>query len=376
MLSLSRRRAPLNKTPEGDGLLGLPDDILILISEQCRIDELLALRLTSSRTRNLIDEYQSTITPSVARSTFRHSKLLLRPLDDGSDRNLRWLLALIPRQLAAILVDRHRTVSDHSQYSHHGIPAEAECGDALRARVANGWHVLRQISNIAREVHSAFTRPSPTSAADVIHKLVHPSRFKLSTLKQVDDAIRQQRLEYIRALPDQLAQDYRLMMILLSSVFSTHRENQGDEHSPWIFDWGGGIDGPRFIRQGKSWLTWFIMNEGPDLFWNQWCSLPHEAAQNYIRDRATGVFKALPPGLADYQRSLAETLRDAVYAKTPDFNTSNPHRYFGRWWRIQNEQIIEPVKETMAHVPFLVKFRCPEDVVTRGRYVQTEPYGV
>jgi hypothetical protein len=125
------------------------------------------------------------------------------------------------------------------------------------------------------------------------------------------------------------------MMFLISIPSSTRIENQGDEYSPWILDWGNGIDGSRSIRQDKSWLSWFILDEGPDLFWNQWWNLPHETAQNYIRDRATEDFKALPLGLADHQSSLAETLQGVVYAKAPDFSASNPHSYFATCWRMR-----------------------------------------
>jgi hypothetical protein len=124
---------------------------------------------------------------------------------------------------------------------------------------------------------------------------------------------------------------YRLMMILLSSVFDANIRNRGDEYSPWTFEWGGGIDGLRSIRQGKSWLTWFIRDEGPDLFWNQWWKLLRDAAQNYTRARATEAFKALSSELTDHRRSLAERLQNAVRAKALDFDASNPYIYFRNW---------------------------------------------
>jgi hypothetical protein len=151
------------------------------------------------------------------------------------------------------------------------------------------------------------------------------------------------------------------MMFFLSCVFNT-AANKGPEYSPWIFDWGVGLDGPRSIRHGESWLTWLILDEGPDMFWRQWWSLPHEVAGNYIRDHATKVFKALPYGLAEHQRTLAKTVHDAVYAKIGKFDAWNPFRYFQDWEKIRNEQEeqwIEPVK-TLEHVPFMVKFRRPE----------------
>src|SRR5690349_19358726 len=100
MLLRSRRKF----TPSKPGLepltfLGLPEDVLILVLSQCRIDELLAFRLTNSRIRDCISRYISTIAPSVARSTFPHSEHLLRPLDDPAQYTLGWLKGLIFQHL-------------------------------------------------------------------------------------------------------------------------------------------------------------------------------------------------------------------------------------------------------------------------------------
>jgi hypothetical protein len=126
------------------------------------------------------------------------------------------------------------------------------------------------------------------STTDLAWKVFYPSRFEFEVFRQREDLILKRRLEYIKNLTDDLAKDYKLMFMLLSSVFRTSVSNYGDDFKPWIFDWGCGIDGQRLLRRGNSWLTWFILHEGPDLFWQQWWALPSDRAEtkNYIRDRS------------------------------------------------------------------------------------------
>src|SRR4051812_13599678 len=97
MLSLRRRKPLQRQTGALNSLTDLPDDVLILVYSQCRIDELFTLRLASTKTRNLIDEYITTIAPSVARSTLPLSDhLLARLMKTGSPFNFRLLKAVVP----------------------------------------------------------------------------------------------------------------------------------------------------------------------------------------------------------------------------------------------------------------------------------------
>jgi hypothetical protein len=148
MPSLPFRKPPRQRTGPLNLLTDLPDDILILISSQCRIDELLTLRLACAKLRNIIDEYITTIGPSVARSTFSHCEHLLGTHANAtSPFTFRSLKNLIPEQLASILVDRHR-IADEWMQSRYGIPAEDAFGDELRDRVASGWRVLNDLSTM------------------------------------------------------------------------------------------------------------------------------------------------------------------------------------------------------------------------------------
>lgn len=367
MLSLTRRKVPQQHTASPSSLIDLPDDILILICSQCRIDEFFTLRLTSPKIRNLIDEYSSTIGPSVARSTFPLSDHMLSKHTPTSFRSLK---ALIPEQLAAILIDRHR-VADEWLQSRYGVPAEDPFGDELRDRVRDGWRVMRDLSNIAREEQR--TNNTTMTATHLTNKIFRPALFKIEALKYKEDIILQKRLEYVARLSRRRAQAYKIMFTLLSAAFSTSFSNIGEEYEPWPFDFGDGIDGQRELRKGKTWLAWYILAEGTDLFWQQWWSLPHDdpRTKNYIRDRAIEAFKQTPDKLADHQRTLTRTLQKAINNRAAfeaEFDQSNPVRYFAQYAKerlMRKQNGVPPTREILEHVPFLVNFRCPEEIVKR-----------
>lgn len=380
----------MNRSAERRWFDELPEDVLILILCQCRIDELLTLRFTSSKTRDVISEYITTIAPCVARSTFPLSHLILVPPEPPSRPTLQWLKGLIPQQLAAILVDNHRNCHDWSQ-QRYGIPAEDPHGSVLRARVANGWLVLRRLSLISEEVYNLHERNVLKSTTDLAWKLVHPSRFKFEVFRQREDLILERRLEYIKNISDDLARDYKLMFMLLSSAFRTSVSNYGDDYKPWIFDWGCGIDGRRLLRRGNSWLTWFVLHEGPELFWQQWWMLSSDltSTKNHIRDRSIEAWfgktkityddfirQFLPKEWNDVnekwhdiQRDYASKVQKAMEAKassaSTDFMSVNPILYFTQYAeakQLREESGMPPVKETLSHVPFHIDFRCPEEL--------------
>ena len=348
----------------------LSDDLIILICSACSVDELLALRLTDRRLRSLILEYINTIAPPVAHTTFprSHNLLLHRPLR----YTIEWLEDLVPQQLAAILVDRHRIAHDSMQ-QRYGIPAEDTYGDKLRGRIANGWRVLRRLSKIAETVRNLDTPGTSKVSIDFL-QLRRTSR-KIEQDRQKEDMVLHRRLTFIDLMPIQDAKDYKLMFMLLSSSFRTSISNVGDDHKPWVFDWGSGIDGKRLFRKGSSWLAWFVLFEGPDLFWKQWWTLPHSSSttKNYSRNRAIDTWAATPPELVNQQRGHARKIQEAINNKADvsrDFVSVNPIPYFTQYAELRLSRWkagVLPAEETMSHIPFHIEFRCPEELMQQRK---------
>ncbi|KAJ4368491.1 hypothetical protein N0V86_009396 [Didymella sp. IMI 355093] len=249
----------------------------------------------------------------------------------------------------------------------YGIPAEDAYGDELRARIANGWRVLYRLTSIST---FASQVGDPKPANDLVFRLLYPPR-KLETSRQKDNFILEQRLRYIDSMPIQDAKDYKLMFMLLSSAFRTSMSNVGEEHKPWAFDWGSGIDGQRLFRKGSSWLAWFVLAEGPRLFYSQWWALPHDSpgTRHYIRDRALERWMETPHKLVDHQREHARRIQEAINSKaavSTDFVSVNPIPYFTQYaeHRLAKWESGElPPKEILSHVPFHVEFRCPEELL-------------
>ncbi|OCL14830.1 hypothetical protein AOQ84DRAFT_358565 [Glonium stellatum] len=379
----------------------LPDDVLILAISQCCIDELFCLRLTSYRLAAIISSYITVIAPAVARRTFPEADLLTR-LPKGT-HTFRWLKGLIPKQLAAILVDRHRFAHTWAN-SRYGIPAEDPFGDELRGRVANGWCVFKKISNISQGVYEIAPTRLVLSKKELSLALFNRSRLKFLILECRENIILERRLDYIKSLPEKDAKDYKLMFLLLSSVFRVSlTTNYGEEYKPWIFDWGHGIDSQRLVRKGESWMTWYILHEGPSLFWQQWWvkSPRSPDTKNFIRDHSLRSWfsnsskgiRASVPGFApddwidtndkahSLQRDFAHKIQKALEEKsvTGELGSSNaisyfnPIPYFIKYSycrRLRQHRREDPPKETMDHVPFHVDFRCPEELKQRLRILR------
>jgi hypothetical protein len=244
---------------------------------------------------------------------------------------------------------------------------------------------------MSKDVYQLHEKSVLKSTTDLAWKLVHPARFKFEVFRQREDIILQRRLQYIKGLSGDEARDYKLMFMLLSSTFRTSIANYGDDYKPWVFDWGNGIDGQRLLRRGTSWLTWFVLHEGPDLFWHQWWALPPASPQtkNYIRDKSIeawfGETKITPEDFIrqflpkewndvnekwhDIQRNHATRVHRAMEEKaasaSSDFRSISPIAYFtqyAEYRQLRQESGIGPVQETLCHVPFHVEFRCPEEL--------------
>ena len=374
----------------------LPDDVLILLISQCHIDELFCLLLANRKLAAVISSYITVIAPAVARRTFPEADLLTR-LPKGT-HTFQWLKGLIPNQLAAILVDRHRFAHGWAN-SRYGIPAEDPFGDELRERVANGWRVFKRLSDISQEVYRITLTRLMLAKKELSLALFNRARLKFLVLEYRENIILERRLDFIKSIPDKDAKDYKLMFLLLSSVFRVSlTTNYGEEYQPWIFDWGRGIDGQRLVRKGESWMTWYILHEGPSLFWQQWWvkSPTSPDTKNFIRDHSLrswfgnasrdigGSVQDFPPydwadtndKMHSLQRDFARKIQKALEEKsvTGELGSSNSTSYFNpipyfiqysECRRLRQLRRESPPKETMDNVPFHVDFRCPDELNQR-----------
>lgn len=198
-------------------LIDLPVDILLLILAECQIEELLSIRLTCSALRKVIHSNEKSILPAVARNTFPNSALLLRnAMANARNYDVIWLKNLMFQQLAAILVDKHGEV-----HSRQRIPAEDPRGDALRARVANGWKVLGRLFKIADEIYNMDPKAimPPKSKLELVLGVLYWPRSEAALSQQKEKLIMNRRLQYMRNMKFTDAQDYVIMFTMLSGVF-------------------------------------------------------------------------------------------------------------------------------------------------------------
>lgn len=322
-------------------MLDLPDDILITIFCHCRIETILALRLTCTSLCAVIRTYVQTIAPSSARTSFPSCNLLLASPVGGY--SVRWLRDLIPAQLASIVLDkdklrRHPYVNSGFLY---GIPSESACTEARywRQRLTNAWRVLRSFYLLSASVYSSFEdeckRPTAfrkvsggvrTSriwqavscqyAGCTEHGIKHvfgskrrrdshdSQRQEQKDSKDLNDSVAEvrrkeaqvlkKRLAYMKTLSDQDLLDYLYLWRILMHVFRPYRQ---PEITVYDFTQGwpsqSSIPRPSWatitgdIAQGCSWLNWFVLHAGTDPFFKQWAlpSAPSDCVtSNYVRN--------------------------------------------------------------------------------------------
>jgi hypothetical protein len=266
-----------------DRFLTTPEILLTIINDYVHdIETLLCIRHTCGNFLRITTAYERSISQTLAKKLFPQQKHLVEQTVENQ-YTITWLIHLVPRQLAAILVDRHRAVLDPHMY---GIPAEDPAGDPLRARVANGFCILHRLSSISQHVHKielathlalGGSDPAPirrrSSLGSKISSFITPADVALA--KKRETLILDRRLELVRTLSERDREDYQILSIFLIGCFehlwsppATMRETVPD--GP--FDWG--MPPRRWMGRKDSWVNWFILHHGPKLFWEQWWSEP------------------------------------------------------------------------------------------------------
>jgi hypothetical protein len=398
----------------------LPVEIIELVFRHTVIDDLLSLRLVCHSFRTIIDARIESLGKQVARNTFPKARLLLRPSPNGIC-DFKWLKSLIPKRLAAIIVDKHRNRNRNRNRNYGvvtGIPAEEVFGDELRSKVENGWRVFKRLSNISKTVYTMpenelppieseidFEEYSARKLADILKDLkvnatgpattadlqvetekqpvdtgssksatilsrcfrrlrrkarlqsgsfgipvsnldllLKFQRSKILIIEKREHLIWKRSTQFIGELPFQDSSDYGLLHSLLfwpfqnATLLQPPRAVYGGD-SPFVifaFDFNWAVDR---IWQGRtiwdasainliranSWVNWYLLHEGPDMFWTQWNGETQDDRCNYIRDKLRLAWAERK------EAQIAVERRFAIYVNnTMRIQASWKH---GRYWQ-------------------------------------------
>lgn len=301
-------------------LLDLPDDVLILLIRGLSIEALFALRLTCKQLHAFVHHpnYVVSIMKGVAGSTFPPASLINYD-QVGAEDAFRWLKDLIPYHLAVIVLDKWKVwrvetapifdgiIEDFSEDEVLGIPAEStdRVAQVWRLRVANGWKLVQRLANVSKDVYR-----SPNNFTGGHGALYSTSQTKVDTLLEPESE-HHLSLEHVTLLETEVLN----RILALISNWSIH------DRRHYVLPWDllnlcymdaardedrYGPDGrmrheedlllqyPRLlaanakkcrqpmsynltmkknqISDGTSWLIWFVLLEGVDMFWKQWWS--------------------------------------------------------------------------------------------------------
>jgi hypothetical protein len=398
----------------------LPDDILIAILQQTALPTFLALRQCSRSLNNVINAYISSIAPSVARNTFLEiTPRIIQRESAAHIRDLQWLLHLVPKYLAVVVVDR-LVITLLGTSVNWGIPATDELGDGLRARIADGLHVMMHLSRISKEIYamppkeveklaitmSKKSRKSDSSAtwssswswprveataSDKLRSpepgLFHKIEAKLKTLtgrntvsktlslsEKRENIIRERRVAYLQSTWITRPNNLTLTYVLLWPAFRTNHQYRFGHASflgrfdRWVngdgrdyFDWGEPLH--RGLLHGDSWVTWWILHEGPLVFWEQWCPPTcyddDDSRRNYIRDRLLDAWKRRDAEQIEVQRDAIVSYTGGVLSRgTLEAVTA----FDGYWRRYRDRERREEVTPTrdedmIREIPYLIDFK-------------------
>ncbi|KAK7743342.1 hypothetical protein SLS62_010665 [Diatrype stigma] len=314
-------------------MLLLPNELLVAIFQFLPVPDVFQLALTNRRLHAIAREYEKSIAPCAARVSFPDATLLTRA-GPGTTQDFEWLKGLVPKYIATVLVDRLRLMAPQTYIGEYGIPAEDEDGEVLRGLVVEGLCVLNRLSIISKEVYKLPDSDVPqprTSLRERVRRLLRHGKLRRSKprphemLHRREDLIRDRRRRYLEGLPIQSLEAYHLMFAFLIQPIQTHYDLHTADLSNYfgpdgrdptgLESFDRADDHAKRLFQGNSWLNWYILHEGPLLFWKQWyyCN-----DRNLIRDRALAAWYARAGEQVWIERDAVFDLRDII---------SHPIRY-------------------------------------------------
>jgi hypothetical protein len=392
----------------------LPDDILIAIIQQTALPTLLALRRCSKSLDDLINEYILSIAQPVARNTFLETTpRVLEYEPESGRRDLQWLLQLIPEYLATVIVDR-LVVTLLGTSANWGIPATDDIGDRLRVRVADGLRVMMQLSYISKEVYAMPAKEVEKLATTMSGRSKKPEGLKPRSLswslsridgfppvdrvpqepgllqraktkftvltshgatakahkliKKREYIIKARRVSYLQSIWITRPTNFTLAYVLLwpafhmnhnprlgiMSYFDRSMRGKGKDY----FDWGTPCY--RNLLHGDSWVTRWILHEGPLVFWHQWCP-----RISYDDDRSAYIRDLLLEAWENRDEKQIEIERDAIASYTGGVllrGTGDAVTCFDEMWRSRQgrerseEEPSVETKDMLDEIPYLINF--------------------
>ena len=300
------------------GFAALPEDILVLIFQSCRVHDIFSLRLTNRHSHHVLSRYSRSILPAVARATVPGNDVYILLHQTNGYHDLRSLKQLIPTFLATTLL-ANPSFRSTASIGWSSIAEWDPLGDELRERLQNGWKVIKKLSNISQKLYSppilqlsnSFNRQTWSSIENSLQNrltLGHGSQGQnFSFISQKEDMILARRLAYVESMSEADAASYMLVIRLLSKCIRYHPRFDADAEPILLkvgTSWARSRPKPVYDYPGKSgmytwytdvlidspgpivpWLLWFILHAGPDMFFEQWTSTYSDLAGiNHVAD--------------------------------------------------------------------------------------------
>lgn len=377
----------------------LPEDVVLLVVDHCKIAAVASLLSTCRVLRQILLSNMCLLVPKITQNTFPAAPNLLS--EQQQDEPFTWdiMQRLKYNYLAAVLLDRLRTSWFRYEQYHGlvGIPASDNIGAEARKHIGNGFKVLDHLASVARHTPTATQLPvAPTRRPGILSiMLSYLSRRKRPPIipKIVQGTpeapILQRRIDHVTALPAQDVADFCNMWELLG--YTVWRESDPGFHrahydkGPKYFDWEKRqpLNGPRskgLFPEKISWVDWAVLNDGAQLFWSQW---------KLSKDIDTGSEVVIRERLLELwdQRGSCEVVERCRQSAIATLNVMYRRRNYGHpFWqdyllgyaaKMGQDRLAgrPPPAETMGDVPFLVDFREPQTKAHFDGPFDDEPWG-
>ncbi|KAI5923920.1 hypothetical protein F4810DRAFT_154087 [Camillea tinctor] len=370
-----------------------PAEISSQILGNLHIDDIFRARLVSRSFRAFVDQHIDLVAYQIARQDFPHARLLLDQ-PPGSKYDLPWLRTLIPRRLAAIVLDKHRIHRQHSASSYvlH-IPAEDDYGDEPRARLTRAWCLLKRIN-------------------DIHHLAAQPATRERPDYQPLDlPTVHARALELVKSLTPDQCKNFALLAYLVLSAFVDADIDAGDWRRHLTFTVAGQDEPVRFLDcaprlqavnesrghfgfarapaegarktvavnsrhpdRGNSWVCAFLLREGADAFHRQWIvgaggeNYGNESKEReYVADRLIEQWGLRTPKEIHKERECASRSKFPIPSSAIDGSLLRPENSEER-----GKGEVQKIQADILLLPSMVCLHCAR-ALQRGTGVPAGP---